>query len=215
MLNRGTVGSDNMVWDINTLVWVKMQQPILNAGSVTVSGTIKIDQTGVNNAVQTYADVLPGSPTSGPTHYVTVAGKTNDVTPNYLPIPLATPASGGTAIRVQDDGAYPDYSNDGSNHPIKAFGLLVPAPGGGLPVSPNFPLATRNSGYVYRMDYDGSNNLLYLGQSFTGTLTSDPAWMIRKFTYDVNNNVTTVLYAGGENELFNHIWDSRASYTYS
>lgn len=32
----------NYVWDPNTMAWVKMEQPILEAGSVTVSGTIAV-----------------------------------------------------------------------------------------------------------------------------------------------------------------------------
>jgi hypothetical protein len=32
----------NLVWDPNGLVWVQMQQPILNAGSVTLSGTVDV-----------------------------------------------------------------------------------------------------------------------------------------------------------------------------
>jgi len=38
--------SQEYVWDVNTLEWVKMQQPILNAGSVTVSGTVTIQDGG-------------------------------------------------------------------------------------------------------------------------------------------------------------------------
>ena len=41
----------NLVWDVGTLTWVRMNQPILNAGSVTVSGTVTANLGAVDNAV--------------------------------------------------------------------------------------------------------------------------------------------------------------------
>ena len=32
--------TNNLVWDVNTLTWVKMQQPSISGGTVTISGTV-------------------------------------------------------------------------------------------------------------------------------------------------------------------------------
>lgn len=102
----------NYVWDVGAQNWVPMQQPILNAGSVTVTGTI-------------------------------------------------------------------------------AASLFTTA-----------------------LEFDGSNNPIYLGTATQGSLKSDPAWQIRKLTFDGSNNVTDIKFAGGSSASTS-IWDNRASYTYS
>lgn len=220
---RGAVQGLNFVWSAGLLEWVPETQPTGGGGGGTVDqGTggssawkVTIDQTGSGNGIQTYADVLNAAPTAAPTRTILVGGKTDDGTPQYLPIPLSTPASGGSGVKVADDGVYIDYTSDGSNVKIKAFGLVVPSLGGALPVSPSFPLPTRGSGYVYKMDYDGSNNLIYLGITHTGATASDTLWTIRKFTYDGSNNITDITWANGDPELFTYSWDLRATYTYS
>lgn len=41
VINRVTE-SRNVIWDVNTQAWIAMQQPILNAGSVTIPGTVTV-----------------------------------------------------------------------------------------------------------------------------------------------------------------------------
>jgi len=66
---------------------------------------------------------------------------------------------------------------------------------------------------IFQFDYDGANNLLYLGMALPAVATSAAFWQIRKFTY-TGANLTSVLYAGGV-RTFTNIWDNRASYSYS
>ena len=66
---------------------------------------------------------------------------------------------------------------------------------------------------IMYVEYTG-NNPLYIGYAYPGTATSAIGWIIKKFTYDVNSNVLTALFASGTNE-YDKEWDERASYSYS
>jgi len=65
-----------------------------------------------------------------------------------------------------------------------------------------------------QLDYDASNNPIYVGEAGIGVLTSEAKWRIRKLTYDVNNNVTSIKWAGGTTR-YDKVYDLRATYTYS
>lgn len=65
-----------------------------------------------------------------------------------------------------------------------------------------------------QIDYDGGTNPIYYGVAAPGTATSATFWLIKKLTFDGNNNVTAIQYAGGT-PSFNAIWDNRASLPYS
>ena len=67
--------------------------------------------------------------------------------------------------------------------------------------------------YIYRFDYDGSNNLLYKGRALPGSASSDAAWAIQKYTY-TGGNLTLIQWANGDNAL-NKIWDNRAALSYA
>lgn len=72
--------------------------------------------------------------------------------------------------------------------------------------------------YTYLFDYLGGTNFIYMGQARPGNLTSDPAWLIRKFAYDGNNNILSIQIANGFDDdikSFNAIWDNRATLSYS
>lgn len=68
--------------------------------------------------------------------------------------------------------------------------------------------------YTSRMEYDVNQNLVYLGRAKIGSLTSATVWQIRKFTYDVNNNPVSIIWANGSKQ-YNVAWDNRASLSYS
>lgn len=70
------------------------------------------------------------------------------------------------------------------------------------------------SHYTYKMAYDASNNLEYIGKSAIGSLTNESKWQIKKMTYDASNNLTGILWSGGL-ETFNNIWDDRTTLSYS
>lgn len=66
-----------------------------------------------------------------------------------------------------------------------------------------------------RIDYDASNNPIYIGRAFKASVASSNAsWQIQKLTW-VSGNCTNVERADG-NDLFDNIWDNRATtVTYS
>jgi len=68
--------------------------------------------------------------------------------------------------------------------------------------------------YQQRLAYDGDNQLQYLGLALGGAATSATSWQIREFSYDVSNNLVSILLADGNLE-FDNIWDDRASLSYS
>ena len=55
---------------------------------------------------------------------------------------------------------------------------------------------------------------LYIGCAAPGSAVSAADWQIKKLTYNGNNNVTAVEFAGGVND-YNKVWDDRATYSYS
>lgn len=66
---------------------------------------------------------------------------------------------------------------------------------------------------VTRVDYDGSNNPIYIGKAAPGTATSAASWAVQKITYS-GSNPTTVQWADG-NTTYDNVWDNRASLSYS
>jgi hypothetical protein len=68
--------------------------------------------------------------------------------------------------------------------------------------------------YTQIFDYNIFNNLIYQGEATPGSLTSDPVWSIKKFSYNLLGKITNVQYANGDINKIN-IWDDRASLVYS
>lgn len=64
------------------------------------------------------------------------------------------------------------------------------------------------------IEYDGSNNPIYIGEATAGTTPSAASWSIKKINYDGSNNPTGIQWAGGSSD-FDKIWDDRAAYSYS
>ena len=66
-----------------------------------------------------------------------------------------------------------------------------------------------------RLQYDASNNPIYLGLAAPGSLETEAKWQIRYLTFDVNNNVTGMSYANGTPN-FDKKWSARSTdYVYS
>jgi hypothetical protein len=57
-----------------------------------------------------------------------------------------------------------------------------------------------------------SSSVLYVGKADVGSLTSAPAWQIKKLTS--SGGITTTQYADG-NSNYDNVWDNRASLSYS
>lgn len=66
----------------------------------------------------------------------------------------------------------------------------------------------------FEVEYDGSNNPIYIGIAAPGTVTSESKWMVKKLAWDGNNNLTSLKFAGGASE-FDQVWDNRGSLSYS
>ena len=64
-----------------------------------------------------------------------------------------------------------------------------------------------------RIEYDASNNAIYVGEAKAGTATDATGWRIKKITYDGSNNATQVDWADN-NTNEDNIWDNRASLSY-
>lgn len=67
--------------------------------------------------------------------------------------------------------------------------------------------------FTTRIEYDGSNNPIYVGEAEAGSGESDEKWRIKKLTYS-GSNVTQIDWCGGS-EGFKHKWSERTSYSYS
>jgi len=64
-------------------------------------------------------------------------------------------------------------------------------------------------GFIYNYDYDGSNNLIYLGKARPDSGNAEAKWMLAKFTYTGTNMITKRLADG--NILQDNVWDDRAT----
>ena len=62
------------------------------------------------------------------------------------------------------------------------------------------------------IDYDGSNNPIYIGKAATGTASANTQWQIKRITYS-GTNPTNIQWADGNSE-FDNSWTNRASLTY-
>lgn len=81
-------------------------------------------------------------------------------------------------------------------------------------VSKANPLPVAAGDYTKAYARAANGNLTYEGWAQPGSATADPAWKIRKFTYDAQNNILTETWADG-NTNFDNVWDDRAVPTYS
>lgn len=64
-----------------------------------------------------------------------------------------------------------------------------------------------------KLDYDGGADPIYIGRAHPEAATSELVWQIQKLTYS-SGNITAVQYAGGTPNP-EHVWDNRASLSYS
>ena len=66
---------------------------------------------------------------------------------------------------------------------------------------------------VDQVDPDATPEIIYRGRALPGTLESVASWRIERITIAVDGDVTTV-FADGD-DLFDNIWNNRASLSYS
>lgn len=68
--------------------------------------------------------------------------------------------------------------------------------------------------YIIRLDYDGAGNIIYQGWAPAGRATSDANWRIQQNTYNASNQLISTAFPIGS-PAFAHIWDNRATLSYS
>jgi hypothetical protein len=61
-------------------------------------------------------------------------------------------------------------------------------------------------------DYQGGNQIIYLGKAGPGSMKSDYVWQIRKFSY-TGQLVSEINFANGTKD-FDKVWDDRTTYDY-
>lgn len=65
-----------------------------------------------------------------------------------------------------------------------------------------------------RFAYDGSKRVEYMAKAPPGSLETAELWQIRKFTYNVDGNVTDITWAEGTGD-FDKQWSEYLTYTYA
>jgi hypothetical protein len=71
---------------------------------------------------------------------------------------------------------------------------------------------SKTTTYTSNFDqYDAATG--YVGDALPGTATSAALWRIKKLVFGADGDVTTTFADG--NDLFDNIWDNRASLSYS
>jgi len=67
--------------------------------------------------------------------------------------------------------------------------------------------------YSVRLDYDGSNNLIYIGLATPSSSNDSASWRICKLYYNTNNDISGMRYASGST-LFTYKWSNRTTLSY-
>lgn len=78
----------------------------------------------------------------------------------------------------------------------------------------DFNKLLKDTTYSMYIEYDASNNPLYIGEASPGSTTSDAVWRIKKLSVDASNNVLSILWTNGD-ASFTKAWTSRTEYIYS
>lgn len=64
-----------------------------------------------------------------------------------------------------------------------------------------------------KLEYNASGGLQYMGRAVPGSLSASAVWQIKKFLYNSDYLISSVVWASGSID-FSNIWDNRASLTY-
>ena len=74
----------------------------------------------------------------------------------------------------------------------------------------NYPFSQSDLDCLYDVS---AGNIIYIGCATPGALSTTARWQIKHLEYDVNNDVTCIAHASGEN-AYSHIWTDRTTLTY-
>ena len=67
--------------------------------------------------------------------------------------------------------------------------------------------------FIVKVEYDGSNNPIYVGRAKLGADIADYEWQITMFEYDGNGNMISQTWCDGSYKPA-FMWTHRAHYTY-
>ena len=70
-----------------------------------------------------------------------------------------------------------------------------------------------NTPFSIRLDYDGSNNLQYIGLATPSSSNDSASWRICKLTYTSNLDISSMKYVSGSTS-YAYKWSNRTSYQY-
>jgi len=77
----------------------------------------------------------------------------------------------------------------------------------------------QDSEVALQIEYDGSNNPIYIGRAKVGAATGEVKWQIQSLSYDGSNNLTSITWpqnaSGNPSAEYEFEYDERATYTYS
>jgi len=87
-------------------------------------------------------------------------------------------------------------------------------PSNKMGVNADGSINTATAKYTSRFAYNSDGDLEYYGIAVAGSATSEAVWQIRKYFYDSDGNLISVVFADGDTK-YNNIWDNRTSLSYS
>ena len=74
--------------------------------------------------------------------------------------------------------------------------------------------STPGAQLITQISYNATQDIEYVGYAAPGSATNEKVWKIINITYNVNDNIESVIFAEGTRK-FDKEWDNRADYTYS
>lgn len=74
---------------------------------------------------------------------------------------------------------------------------------------------TQSATWTKRIEYDSSARAIYVGNANPkNSATDQPVWQIQRLSYNGSDTSPNLIQWADGDDLFNNIWDSRASYSY-
>jgi hypothetical protein len=118
----GMYAARQFVWDTNSFSYIKMQQPILNAGSVTIPGSVTVGnfptvQVGDARRSQTILFTSVNTTASGDTQLVAADGTKKIKVLNYVLVVAGTTNVKFRSATTDITGAMPFVANSGAASP--------------------------------------------------------------------------------------------------
>jgi hypothetical protein len=75
-------------------------------------------------------------------------------------------------------------------------------------------LPVLSGGFTCAYAYNANGDVEFMGRAQPGTAKSAVGWQIQKFVYDVDGNVTDIVWAGSS-DRFAFVWTDRNNLSYA